>query len=132
MEQDFVLYESAVKLREIGFIEPCLRVGNPHGHTVWKWYEVDADTVTVSVQDVLDVEYGPEWVGIPTYSQAFRWFRNKGLLIDVSSNDLNVYEFYIKISRIRSVLSDSYATHEDAERACLEKLIEIVKMQMEK
>ena len=81
MEKEFIPYEQALELKELGFDEPCLRVGNSHGHTMWKWYEVDIDTVTVSVQDVLNVNYGPEWVEIPTFSQAFRFIREKYNLI---------------------------------------------------
>ena len=77
MEKEFVTYEIALGLKELGFDEPCLKVGNPNGHTMWKWIEVDGEPPTVNINDIIQVHYDENWTQIPTFSQAFRWFREK-------------------------------------------------------
>jgi hypothetical protein len=69
MEKEFVPYELAVKLKELGFDEPCvgyyhLNEGYTKGYAFCyfnepKRYESDSAVLT------------------PTFSQAFRWFREK-------------------------------------------------------
>jgi len=113
MEQEFVPYGLALKLKQLGFDNPC-----------FAWY----------VSESYGLEYGKavksdlikDGLVAPTFSQAFRWFREKQFLIDVTSHNSDEYEFYIKWSFAYSFLSDIYKTYEEAELACLEKLIEIV------
>lgn len=119
MEKEFVPYELAVKLKELGFDEPCLANWSNNkvfklNHDFYKSSEIDG-----------------RWVTAPTFSQAFRWFREKNFLIDMTSINSDEYEFYIKWSFEYSFLSDHYKTYEEAELGCLEKLIEIVEMKKE-
>jgi hypothetical protein len=128
MKNEFIPYELAVKLKELGFDEPCLRVGNPNGHTMWKWIEVDKDNETISVNDILNVEYMEVYIQIPTFSQSFRWFRGKykiRFIIQSSMSDLG--EYFKVIFPNGEQRNVSYNTYEEAELACLNKLIEIVK-----
>jgi hypothetical protein len=81
MEKDFVNYDIALEMKQLGFDEPCLRVGNPNGHTMWKWIEVDKDNETISVNDILNVEYMEGYIQIPTFSQCFHFFREKYNLV---------------------------------------------------
>ena len=66
-------------------------------------------------------------IGAPLYKQAFRFFREKGFLIDITSHDKDVYEFYIRWHPNKPILSDYYNTYEEIELECLKKLIEIAK-----
>lgn len=71
----------------------------------------------------------------PTYSQAFRWFREKGYKMYVTSITLDsdknykdwTYSIYHKgeYSFVQNH-RDGYLTYEEAELECLRKLIEIV------
>ena len=70
----------------------------------------------------------------PTFSQAFRWFREKyDLRIWVESNyGVTKFEYVIATTNpnfIDKQFNDlsAYKTYEEAELACLIKLIEIVK-----
>jgi hypothetical protein len=116
MEKEFVPYELALKMKQLGFNEPCMRGWDKDGKI---WYHPDSDIILDN----------------PTYSQAFRWFREKyfihgepkykgGLTKETAWYD------YIIISNIdwndSKIKNKQYKTYEEAELACLEKLIEIV------
>ena len=111
MEKEFVPYELAVKLKSLGFNEPCFG------------YYKDMKGEKVLLYDTMDFDGE---CNAPLYQQAFRWFREKGFLINFSSHNKDVHDFYFKWSPDKSILSDTYDTYEETELACLEKLIEIV------
>jgi hypothetical protein len=73
-------------------------------------------------------------VTAPLYQQAFRWFREKydkyGVVnIDLSNNLEDKIFVYMIEDKLGYIIdrSEEYNTYEEAELACLEKLIEIVK-----
>jgi hypothetical protein len=112
MEKEFVPYELALKMKALGFDEPCLIKDTEQGE----------DCVVYYVHSN----------GRPTFSQAFRWFREKYELhsfIDCKWKNLG-WEFELvdlsKMETISSIDRYNYKTPEEAELACLEKLIEIV------
>ena len=120
MKREFVPYELAVKLKKLGFNEPC-------------FFAFDNCSTPMRCTDLRTNEQKFEGVNYnsstytsqPTFSQAFRWFRANGFLIHFSSHDYNIHDFYIKWQPNKSILSDAYDTYEESELACLEKLIEI-------
>ena len=70
------------------------------------------------------------WISAPTFSQCFRWFREKYQLDSSIALVANGYGFYIHKNRNYTNKGESYGmyiTYEEAELACLKKLIEIVK-----
>jgi len=124
----FCSYEQALALKELDFDEPCFRVGNPNGHTMWKFIDIlNLKVEGISIRDILKEEFIDEYVGIPLKYQIFRWFREKGFLISLDSHDENNHEFYIKWQKDKSILSDEYKTYEEAESVCIDKLIELIK-----
>tara|TARA_R110000868_G_scaffold153988_1_gene379974 strand:+ start:154 stop:531 length:378 start_codon:yes stop_codon:yes gene_type:complete len=123
MEREFVTYEIALSLKELSFNEPCL-----------KWFiwrdKGDYQCVSSLYDFPIDEDGG---IPAPTYSQAFRWFLEKyGLWFRPDYYDeLKEYNFQGTIHKLGkfSRLADigNYNTYEEAELACLIKLIEIVK-----
>lgn len=111
MEKEFVPYELALRMKQLGFNEPCF------GHYSNGEFVYGSHTNNTMQR----FRYAA-----PLFQQAFRWFRKRGFLIDVTSLGKDEYEFYIKWSFAYSFLSDTYKTYEEAETACLKKLIEIV------
>ena len=101
MEKEFVTYELAVKLKALGFDEECL------SYYFNKQLSFGSKTA-----------YG-EVVEAPLYQQAFRWFREKYKLHYPIAVSDGVW-FYDKWSL------GVYKTYEEAELACLIKLLEIV------
>ena len=123
MEKDFVPYAPSLRLKELGFDEPCFGFHSKiHGLMM----------VKTSGSSSLYKDAG-ECLA-PTFSQAFRWFREKyDLRIWVESNyGVTKFEYVITTTNpnfIDKQFNDlsAYKTYEEAELACLIKLIEIVK-----
>jgi hypothetical protein len=120
MEKEFVIYPLSLRMKALGFDEPCFGYYIETGEWAPASYPIKG-TVYPSNSNLLS-----DWVAAPTYPQAFRWLREKGYLISFSSHSHNIHDFYIKWSPEKSILSDTYDTYEEAELNCLEKLIEIV------
>ena len=124
MENEFIPYEQALTLKELGFDEPCFGT----------WDKPDKLWTGNPVNGILDI---PEDIILaPTYSQAFRWFREKynehTILIPYcdSSGEVLSYRFEIVVQDYNLNDFESECknyTYEEAELECLKKLIEIVK-----
>jgi dTDP-D-glucose 4,6-dehydratase len=106
MEKEFVPYGLAVKLKALGFDEPCLK----------NW---DYGLLIVC-------DYATH-LKAPLYQQAFRWFREKYNLSSwIYNSDMTKF-FYTILQNGRIVKShNSSTTYEKAEFNCLVNLIEIV------
>jgi hypothetical protein len=125
MTKEFVPYELAVKLKALGFDEPCLGLYYPDGKfNIKEQNGLNCDSDKNSYLDSLGNSAG--FCTAPLYQQVFRWFRENGFLISLSSHNEDEHDFYFKWSEDKSILSDIYDTYEEAEIACLEKLIEII------
>jgi hypothetical protein len=111
MEKEFVPYELAVKLKELGFDEPCF------GYYYNKQLSFGART-----------SYG-EVIEAPTFSQAFRWFRDKGYDVKVQKESDGLYFGFYWTGAAWIIVGNG--TYEEAELACLDKLIEIVENKSE-
>ena len=116
MEKEFVPYELALKLKELGFDEPCLDCYHIYG----KRWEMRLNKQSTIEGACL----------APTFSQAFRFFREKYGWVAEIHGSLQVNHFYANLllqakGEVRNIkMCDTY---EEAELACLIKLIEIVK-----
>jgi hypothetical protein len=112
MEKEFVPYKQALQLKELGFDEECLK----------KQYHHENDLVNVHFPNDLDCQ-------IPLYQQAFRWFREKYevKVISVGGDNIKKFNYLIYLKDNSQLLGKKCNTYEEAELACLIKLIEIVK-----
>jgi len=118
MEKEFIPYEQALALKELGFDEPCFGC---YGHQNDLWCENP-------VNSKLDIP--EDNILAPLYQQAFRWFREKYSYQSFisPSNELTylAYDFTLK-GFDGYFKSKQFKTHEEAQPECLKKLIEIVK-----
>jgi hypothetical protein len=119
MTKEFVPYGLAVKLKALGFDEPCFGYYLEDGTRVPASYSEEG-TAYPSNTDLL-----PEWSAAPTYQQAFRWFREKYALCIVIKpiDDKNLELGYNLLKN--GLMMGSYLTYEEAELACLIKLTEL-------
>ena len=119
MEKEFVPYDLALRLEALGFDEEYIlacydKDGNPY------------DAWARGFEKILDQSTS---VLAPTFSQAFRWFREKYNLIA----EFN-WHFPSKCYATSIYPNDFYLqtkSYEQAELACLDKLIEIIESKSE-
>ena len=117
MKKEFIPYELALALKELGFDEPCLG-----------WYLPEI-VDKGNIASVILGSYINKWnkfgdrLSAPTFSQAFRWFREK--YGDYLLYSFGVIPHFTIIQNL--IIEDSKITYEEAELECLNKLIEIVK-----
>jgi len=120
MTKEFIPYDCALALKELGFDEPCFAKYEKDGlfqlfHTI----EVAA-YLTINSNGVNGI------VCAPLYQQAFRWFREKhGLDSWVYRPDekLNIWGYNTTLHTNVS----PFKSYEEAELECLKQLIKIVK-----
>ena len=126
MTKEFVTYEQALALKELGFDEPCFGYWKSKNWLIQEKTRTDGYT------------HADQECSAPLYQQAFRWFRDVHELEGVvqQANDYTWYKFsiYQKSNFYTSegwkVLKSQgleYKTYEEAESVCLDELIEIVK-----
>ena len=121
MEKEFVPYELAVKLKALGFSN-SYSIGGYQGGAVFYYEE---GKLYYDGRPMYSSDCHAGQIDAPLYQQAFRWFREKGFLIDFTSHNKDAHDFYIKWSEGKSILSDTYNTYEEAELTCLSKLIDL-------
>ena len=121
MEKLFVPKAQSIQLRELGFDEPCLAFYNGKFLDLGVW-----DREYPVGEKRIDIGECPQ---APTFSQAFTFFREKyGLFIQPNRIvDSEGIWYYFTISTKRTDVCEGSFIYEEAELACLIKLIEITK-----
>jgi hypothetical protein len=110
MKNEFIPYEQALALKELGFDELCFGWYNQKQALLW----FDQDNFWDNMDEGQCIA--------PLYQQAFRWFREKHGLRHFIEYD---YGYYNAV--IQPILVYSHCdTYEEAELACLKKLIELL------
>jgi len=136
MEKEFIEYEQALALKELGFDEPCFAFYDES-----LYFPNNKNQYGTFCNQPLDAPS----CSAPLYQQAFRWFREKynlrgfiGFRPNVKQFDCHVYDMslsgkeYVKQRTMEEFNKDpKVGTYEEAELECLKKLIEIVKKQKE-
>jgi hypothetical protein len=145
MEKEFVPYEQALDLKELGFDEPCLLriqyssgydvfTGRKFQNSIWlgNGYEADIDDKKIKYKFPYHSEQKYGNLKIPLYQQAFRWFREKyglfhsiteynkdgSLIIEISKDRVEIF---------RKMTNFDFTEYRESELECLKELIEIVK-----
>jgi len=120
MGKEFISYEQALALKKLGFDEPCL-----------SYYKND------TLSDFFEIVKNSE-ISAPLKQQVFRWFREKyGYCVSIRKryyHDAEVeYNYFIYApnsnEHLEHNLLDEYESWEEAEIACINDLIKLVKTQ---
>jgi hypothetical protein len=132
MEKEFVTYAQALTLKELGFDERCLiksehtkkcvekeRPGGCQLHNLHCGYP----------DCTIDKTITP--IPLPLKQQVFRWFRETrnliGLIEGGYDNGKNMFSYVIWRGSFDDWIDTYWDTYEEAENACIDKLIEIAK-----
>jgi hypothetical protein len=132
MTKHFATYNQSLALKEIGFNEPCFKYvyTGDTGNNIDRHEETEPSRAINYNHDSLCISQ-------PLKSQVFEWFREKYnlfMLLQVGAHNDEYQTFYFNVfkfgknlyqSQFRS--QTSVYTYEEAESACIDKLIEIIK-----
>jgi hypothetical protein len=108
MEKEFVPYELALRMKQLGFDEYCLtsylngELQTSQSEMFWFQHNYRSHPAQ-------------EFISAPLYQQAFRWFREK-----LKNSGLEPYDM------VKNYSYNMKVSWEEAEAACLEKLLSIV------
>ncbi len=121
MEKEFVPYELALRMKQLGFDEPCFSFYAGGFNELWTMKLVDPNKIHQS--NVL----------APIYQQAFRWFREKYSMYHQIHKGYGWEGIVRESNNNESILwhDGTYNSPEEAELACLEKLLSIVEEKQE-
>ena len=118
--KDFVPHQESLELKELGFDEPCICV-----YSDKNIHRVQQGDNTVLFKTVINSRLPDKFCSAPTFSQAFRFFREKYNLHHFIQFDGKEYLAYTHNYYLTTKYK--FQTYEEAELACIKKLIEIVK-----
>jgi len=122
MKNEFVNYDQAVVLKELGFNKPCFGYYYTINGRDWKFAE---KIEYLRLDDEINI--GPNFnILAPLKQQVFKFFRDNYPELDFGfgkiHNETNNYHFHINLE-----WQFFEGTYEEAEIACIDRLIEIVK-----
>lgn len=121
MKDLFVPHRQSLQLKELGFDEPCFGI--------WMERGAKQDVIYVAKQEDAWMAEQNDGILAPIFSQAFKWFREKYRLFVQPHRivDSEGIWYYFSISTKRTDVCGGSFIYEEAELACLDKLIEILK-----
>lgn len=130
---EFITYTQALELKQLGFDELCWAWYNIPDEDVRYCYSEQRSPITNSHEEWSAQIWGKkaENIGLPTSSQVLKWFREKYGLIGTPQYFTGGYYCFtindMKDTKESNRLFTEYPTYEEAEDACITKLIEVVK-----
>ena len=112
MEKEFVSYEIALELKQLGFDESCI------GKFYYNQLEIGGIWTNNDFKEDPDI-----FISAPLYQQVFRWFREK-YGVHASPEKFDEKTWWVEWGYWNSSICETY---EEAEHEWLLKLIETVK-----
>jgi hypothetical protein len=122
MNKEFVTYEIALELKELGFNEPCIG------------YYKDMKGEKVLLYDTMDFDGE---CNTPLYQQVFRWFEEKysyfvDIKTDTTPNEILGFDYYIKSWKFRPKYFNFFKEKEEGNIKVIRVMIEMVKKEKQK
>ena len=125
----FVPYTQALELKELGFDEPCF--GRYYYKESYPMLNPQSGQTELVFEFGQYLKHTEVTILAPTFSQCFRWFREEYHLLGCPQYFTGGYYCYtindMKDTKESNRLFTEFSSFKEAEMACLEKLIEIVK-----
>jgi hypothetical protein len=133
MNKEFVTYEIASELKELGFNEPCFGYYYTLNGKDWKFIE---KTEYHRLDDEMNI--GSKFtLLVPLYQQVFRWFEEKysyfvDVKTDTTPNEILGFDYYIKSWKFPPMVFDFFKDKREGNIAVIKKMIEMVKKEKQK
>lgn len=115
MEKEFVPYELALELRNLGFDD-----------YVFAFYWTDTKQLILDSPDYLGKHNGVH-LQAPLWQQAFNWFREKYNLHYIIYKNINIDGYDFCRVTTDGITNKNTYSYEEARLECLKKLINIIK-----
>jgi hypothetical protein len=129
--KDYITNKNAFIMKAMGFNEVCDKICFKDGTVSYNRQGNEGEAMYQS-----DIKYGKDYAStVPTYYQALKWFRNKGILASI---DIDYYynsrgEFKLVDNHWKYVIVNDnkmedmvdFKTYEEAEAKCLDRVIDI-------
>jgi hypothetical protein len=129
MNKEFVTYEIASELKELGFNEPCFGRYDGRGKNKGKiWCEMpNSGQDSIAIGDVL----------APLYQQVFRWFEEKysyfvDVKTDTTPNEILGFDYYIKSWKFGPKYFNFFKEKGEGNIKVIKIMIEMVKKEKQK
>ena len=133
-EEEYVTYPQALALKELGFDKRCFGyfiLNDYYEETQGDFETVDIVNGYVGYSNYESLKSTPHRMLAPLKQQVFKWFREKyGMYQDIvfRKSILHMYEI-VDINAIIDyndiIYENGFVTYEEAEKACINKLIEL-------
>lgn len=119
MNKEFIPYEQALELKELGFDEPCM----------FPYHRNNTDYIDNTHVELANYNATEKLVSAVLYQQAFRLFREKYQLYPNIVKNAKFGDWVCEWQSFGGNFQviGAYHNYEEAELACLKKLIEMVK-----
>jgi hypothetical protein len=133
MNKEFVTYEIASELKELGFNEPCFGYYYTLNGKDWKFIE---KTEYHRLDDEMNI--GSKFtLLVPLYQQAFRWFEEKysyfvDVKTDTTPNEILGFDYYIKSWKFGPMYFDFFKDKREGNIEVIKKMIEMAKKEKQK
>ena len=128
MKEHFVTYEQALALKELGFDEECLAYFND------KEFKYCLEDELVKNSLMSNSNSPIFYITIPLKQQVFKFFRdkfNQHSFIELVEDDGIKYDYCLYVDKSPEECIDfgdgPHNTNEEAENACIDKLIQLFK-----
>ncbi len=138
MNKEFISYEQALDLKELGFDEPCVAFYNGE-RDLKRYMNGDKDWNMLEEQTLINskITFPNSFAAAPLKQQVIRWFRDVHMIKGYVSHAQSMGGYKITMWRWNfdnnigewegiSPLG-TFTTYEEAESVCIDKLIELVK-----
>lgn len=147
MNKEFIPYKEALALKELGFDEKCCAIYRDFDKSKSPYIEF-AHVNKIGEMTFLSNSDATWMLTIPTYSQAFRWFRERhnfhaeitwspsyeydpgkwsDAIYEITITNVSYTKEWVAKSPDMQRGNGKQLTYEEAELECLKKLIELIK-----
>lgn len=116
LDDIFVPYEIALKLKEIGFDADCIGA-----------YDCYCMLHIINSNDRFSLDKNEIFAYAPTWEQVKKWFREKNCQSSVAFNFGSFYGYMEHTIKVEAYATEDFKTYEEAQEEMILELIEIYK-----